>query len=93
MHGYATGILIYKYYCYSCKFFLTTCNINQGRISGIADLKGAQFEEFILNGYSMSQAFKTAERFGHQPILVVNKELKALLGNYIEVVRKKLIGK
>ena len=47
----------------------------------------------MANGYALSSKFKTADTFGHQPVIVVNEKLKELLQLYVLVARKKLIGK
>jgi hypothetical protein len=47
----------------------------------------------IDNGYCLSTHFKTVNAFGHQPIIVSNETLKALLRSYVTNVRNRLIGK
>ena len=45
----------------------------------------------VENGYCLSEEFKTANTFGHQPIIISNATLKQLLLSYIKNIRNKLI--
>jgi hypothetical protein len=60
IHDKTMGIIFTSLYTYAA----------QGRISGVADLKATQMTELVSIGHAMSTQFKTASKFGYQPVIV-----------------------
>ena len=66
------------------------CFSPQGRVGAIEDLKNSQYQELLREGYVLSSKFKTAAKYGYQPI-TTGSIFSKLLTFYVNKIRPNML--